>query len=169
MDVSRLSQGLKIAGVAAIVLLISTFLSWYTVSFDGGGFGPSISEGGSLWDSSGFFAVLILLCVVAVIGVVAMLANNSSTNLPVAPTAIVAGASILALILVIIRVIFIPGAGDVPDGIGVDLGRGIGLWIGLLASIAMTAGGVMAMNQSGTSFGGEADRLRGSGSGGTAA
>ena len=153
MDISRLSQGLKIAGAAAIVLLIALFLPWYTID---GGF---VSADLSLFNASGFLAFLVLLAVIAVLGIVAATAAGSLPSLPVAPAVIVAGAAILALLIVVIRVLVVPDAGTGA------FDRGIGLWIGLIAAIAMTVGGVMAMSESGTSFGGEADRLKGSGSG----
>lgn len=51
---------------------------------------------------------------------------------------VVLGAGALAFLLVLFRLIFKPHAGDVPDG--VDYGRSIGIFVALIATIAIVAG-----------------------------
>ncbi len=99
-----------------------------------------------------------------------MAANAQSVNTPVAISAITAGLGILCVLLIIFRIIDPPdfGTGDALDeaealGIdteGVDIGRKIGVWLGLIASAGIAFGGWRAMQEEGTSFAGEADRAQ---------
>ena len=77
-------------------------------------------------------------------------------------SAIVTALGILSLILVIISIISPPSFLDV-EGRGLDYTRGAGVWLGLLAVAAVAAGGYLAMQEEGASFGGEVDRFRGTG------
>jgi hypothetical protein len=78
--------------------------------------------------------------------------------MPIATSALAAGLGGLAVLLILFRIISPPdgGAGDL-----VDIGRGIGVFLGLIAAAGITYGGWLAMQEEGTSFSGPADRLGG--------
>ena len=80
-------------------------------------------------------------------------AAQSSVQLPVAASAITAGLGILGTLFVLYRVI---------DPVE-DLSREYGLFLGLVAVAGIAFGGWLAMQEEGTTFGGEADRLGGGG------
>jgi hypothetical protein len=132
MDTSKLTTGDKIAGVGGIVLLISLFLPWYGVSS-----GP-ISVTGSGWETLGFIDILLFLASVATIAIVAAKATGKlPADLPAPVILLALGA--VAVLLVLFRIIDIPGPSDVPDE--VDLSRKIGIFIALISSAAMAYGG----------------------------
>jgi hypothetical protein len=135
MDTSRLTTGDMIAGVGAVVLLISLFLPWYGVSLDIGN--VSVSESASGWESLDFIDILLFLISIAAIGVVAA---RAAGQLPAeVPGAVVLlGLGGLAVLLVLYRIIDIP-ADDVPDE--VDLSRKIGVFIALIGAAAVAYGG----------------------------
>jgi hypothetical protein len=135
MDTSRLTTGDMIAGVGAVVLLISLFLPWYGVSLDIGN--VSVSESASGWESLVFIDILLFLISIAAIGVVAA---RAAGQLPAeVPGAVVLlGLGGLAVLLVLYRIIDIP-ADDVPDE--VDLSRKIGVFIALIGAAAVAYGG----------------------------
>lgn len=150
MDMSRLGRGEQIAGASALALLIiALFIDWFSV-------GP-LGIGG--FEAAGFFRDLVML--LAIIGGLALAliaGTQQSVNAPVAPSAVVAGIAILNTILVLIWVIS-PPYGDT-EAFGVDASRSIGLFLGLIAAAGIAYGAWLAMQDEGTSFTGEADRVR---------
>jgi hypothetical protein len=156
MDVSKLNQGEKIAGVAGVALLLIMFIfDWFSVSA-AGGVGPSF--GGNAWDTMELIRWILLLGGISGIALAVIAAGQSQVNLPVAMSAITAGIGILGVIFVVIRIISPPdgGFGDV-----IDVSRDIGVFLGLIAVAGVAAGGWMAMQEEGTSFGDQADRFVG--------
>lgn len=157
MDASRLNTGEKIAGVSGVLLLIIMFaFDWFTIDV-GGGF-ADISVGGNAWDTMEFIRFVILLAALSGIALAAIAASQSSVDLPVAMSAVTAGIGILAVVLIIYRILSPPdgGAGDL-----VDVGRGIGVYLGLIAAGGVAYGGWAAMQEEGSSTGGPADRVGG--------
>jgi hypothetical protein len=159
MDASRLNTGEKIAGVAGVLLLIIMFaFDWFTIDV-GGGF-ADISVGGNAWDTMEFIRFIIFLAALSGIALAAIAASQSSVDLPVAMSAITAGLGILTVVLILFRIISPPdgGAGDL-----VDVGRGIGVFLGLIAAAGVAYGGWAAMQEEGSSFSGPADSVGGGG------
>jgi hypothetical protein len=169
MDFAALNRGEKIAGVAGILLILVMFIfDWFGLKFTAGGAGFAFSaEGGrNAWGSYGFTDIVLFITALAAIGLALMAASDAEVGLPVAMSAIVTGLGILSLILVVISIISPPDFGANLSGTGIDHERKIGVWLGLLTVLGLTAGGYLAMQEEGTSFAGEADRFRGGGSGG---
>jgi hypothetical protein len=158
MDVSRLNQGEKLAGIAGIALLLIMFIfDWFTVDV-GGGF-ADISVGGNAWETMELIRFILLLAAFAGIALAVVAASQSDVDLPIAMSAITAGLGILAVVLVVFRIISPPDGGA--DEFGVDIGRGIGVFLGLIAAGGVAAGGWMAMQEEGASFTEAPDRDRG--------
>ncbi|MGZ5309780.1 MAG: hypothetical protein ACXWDQ_04960 [Solirubrobacterales bacterium] len=129
MDLDKLSQGEKIAGGAGIALLIIMFLPWY-------GSGPfSVNA----WESFTYTDLICFLAGVAGLALAVTAASDSDLGLPVALSSVVAGLGALATLLVLYRIIDPPGAG------GVDVGREIGIFLGLIAAAAIAYGGYLGM------------------------
>ena len=142
LDTSRISFGEMVAGVSGLVLFIVMFLPWYQVEIDAS-FG---STSYSAWEAFGFIDVLLMLVVLVAVGMaVARAAGAMPAQLPAPPGMIVAAAGAFALLLIIFRLISIPGP-DI-DIDGVDFDRQIGIFLGLLAAAGITFGGYTAMNE----------------------
>jgi hypothetical protein len=71
-------------------------------------------------------------------------------SLPVAASALTAALGIIATLLILYRII------DTPY----DLGRDFWVWVGLIAAAGIAYGGWASMQEEGTTFGGQADRLQ---------
>lgn len=177
MDASRIRRGEMIAAVAAIALFIIMFLTWFSFPEVGGVSTEdareaieAAEEAGvptagadealdaaedassiNAWDAFDFIKIVMLLTIIAAIALAAISATATKVNLPVALSAIVAGLGILTTLLVLYRVI---------DPVG-ELDRSYGLFLGLLAAAGIAYGGWTAMQDEGTSFQGEADRVQG--------
>jgi hypothetical protein len=169
MDFAVLNRGEKIAGVAGVLLILIMFIfDWFGLKFSGGvgAFGVSAEGAKNAWGSYGFTDIVLFITGLAAIALAVIAASDSEVGLPVAMSAIVAALGVLSLILVVISVISPPDFGVNVSGSGIDHERKIGVWLGLLAVIGVTAGGFLAMQEEGTSFAGEADRFRGGPGGG---
>jgi multidrug transporter EmrE-like cation transporter len=159
MDFSRVRTGELLAGASGVALFIIMFLPWFGL--------PGVAEealeqlGGvevgdttaNAWESFDFIDLVLLLAVIAGIGLAVLAAAQSSVQLPVAASAIAAGLGILGTLLVLYRII---------DPVE-EASRKYGLFLGLIAVVGIAVGGWLAMQEEGTSFGGEADRVSGSG------
>ena len=146
MDTSRLSQGELIAGGSGLALLLFMFLPWYGVDVNVAGF--SASESGNAWEVfSTIDLVLFLVAAVAIGATVAKAAGALPADVPVA--AIVAGAGGVAVLLVLYRLVDLPGP-DIPQvaGGGIEFGRKFGIFLGLIAAGGVAYGGYVSMNES---------------------
>ncbi len=118
MDVGRMSDGEKIAAVGGIVLFISLFLAWIG-DFSG-------------WETQSTFDIYLLITAAAAI------AAAVGIGLPLAGVTMDGAAALLggiATVLLLWLIIF-----DFPDGVD----RGIGIFLALIASIAIAYGGSRA-------------------------
>jgi hypothetical protein len=165
MDITRLRQGEKIAGVSAILLFIFMFFDWFGVKVSGVGGSATLAGGGSAWDSLDVIPIILVIAIIAVLAMVVVRANNMEVDLPVSLSVIATALAALGTLLILFRIIDPPGGGSVL-GVTVDTTRQIGLFLGFIAAAAMTYGSWRTMEEEGTSFGDAADRLGGGGSGG---
>jgi hypothetical protein len=138
VDASRISTGERVAGVAALALLITLWLPWYSAS----AFGDS--ESVNAWESFDLIDVILFLVAILTIALVAMRAAGSTPELPAPPGALIAGGGAIATILVLYRILDIPGEADIA---GIDIGREVGVFFALIASAAVAFGGYTAMNE----------------------
>lgn len=162
MDADRVGRGELIAGIAAVALLIIMWLPWF--GYDVGGIAEDVtgidfgdvagaSVNLSAWESFGFIDIVLFVTVVVAVAFAAATAMSQTVALPVAASAITAGLGILSTVLIIYRLI------DTPF----DADRKYGVFLGLIAAAGIAYGGWAAMQEEGTSFGDQADRLQGGG------
>lgn len=152
-----------IAGVSAVLLFFVMFLiDWFGVG--GGTIDTGLGEvnvgdlgGANAWQSFGFIDIILFVTIGAAIAVAVMAANASNANLPVAGSALVAGLGILSVILILFRIISPP----------FDADRELGVFIGLILAGGIAFGGWTAMQEEGTSFSEQADRMQNRGGGGS--
>jgi hypothetical protein len=144
MDIARLRRGELIAGASGLALFIIMFFNWFGVEE----FGIGVSF--NAWESFDFIDLVLLLTVIVAVGLAVATAAARTVALPVAASAITAGLGIIATLLVLYRII------DPPE----ELGREFGVWLGLIASAGVAAGGWLSMQEEGTTFGAAADQAR---------
>ncbi len=146
MDISKLDRGLQIVGGGAVVLLISLFLPWYSVSASLGPGLAKVSDSASAWQVLSYTDLLLFLASVAAIAAVVAVGMGKLPELPAPLSQILLGISGVATLLVLFRLIFIPGN----DGGGiVDIGRSVGVFIALIAAAAMVYGAMQTRAEPG--------------------
>ena len=145
MDFSKFkpSDWLKAGG--GLLMLIAYFLSWW--SLDNVGFG-----GGSFTGSDFFFTGTVPWILLVAVGVLATLSALGIFKLPATIPAplVFLGASVLSLLLILIR--FTGPGHDIPDAAEDLFSRSAGLFLALIAAIAVVAGSAMGFKESGGSL-----------------
>jgi hypothetical protein len=124
------AMGERVTALAGLVLMLSSFMGWYAGSDEG----PTIAVIG--WHT-GVIGKLVFLLGLAVVVLVVLreLGIELPATVPESLVIIVIGA--LSTILVLIRLI------SVPDSFFPFDGRGIGIWIALIAALGVIAGGLL--------------------------
>jgi hypothetical protein len=124
------AAGERITWVAGLVLALSSFTDWYA----GSGVGVKLSVIG--WQS-GVLGKLVFFLGMAILIIVALRELGFELPPTVPESLVVLAIGALAAVFVLIRVISIPDAVLPADG------RGIGIWISLLASLGVIVGGIL--------------------------
>ena len=157
----RLSTGEKIAGGSAVLLFIFMFFDWFSVEVSSGDGLFSISRGGNAWEAFSWIDLFMLLTIIVTLAVVVIRVSDAIVEPSFSLNAAVAILGGLSVLLILYRIIDPPI--DTEGLPGVDVGRSIGVYLGLLAAAALTYGGYRAMQEEGTSFGDLGDSFSGQG------
>jgi len=128
------AMGERLTALSGFVLMLSTFMGWYAGSDQG----PTIAVIG--WHT-GVLGKLVFVVGLLLIGLAA--AREFGFELPpsVPESLVVIALGSLATIFVLIRLI------SIPDSIPPPAGRGIGIWISLLASLAVIVAGLLRASE----------------------
>jgi hypothetical protein len=124
------SAGERITWVSGLVLMLSSFMDWYA----GSGVGVTLSVIG--WHT-GVLGKLVFFIGLANIVLVGLRELGFELPPTVPESLLVLGLGALGLIFVLIRVI------SIPDSVLPADGRGIGLWISLIAALGVIVGGLL--------------------------
>lgn len=162
MDFAILNRGERIAGVAGVLLIPIMFIfHWF------GPNGDTDLGGTNAWQSYGITDIILLITALVAVALAMTAAANGELGTPVALSSILTGLGVISVILVIISIVSPPDY-DVSGVLGggeIEASVKVGVVFGLIAAIAVTVGGWLAMQEEGTSSASEADRFRGGGTG----
>ncbi|HEY3018368.1 MAG TPA: hypothetical protein VGJ23_06010 [Gaiellaceae bacterium] len=122
--------GQRLTWISALILTLSSFMDWYV----GSGEGPTTSVIG--WHT-GALGKLVFFIGLAVLVLVALRESGIELPATVPESLVVIALGALATVFVLIRLI------DVPDEFFGWRGRGIGIFISLLASLLVIAAGLL--------------------------
>jgi hypothetical protein len=124
------AAGERITWVAGLVLALSSFMGWYA----GSGVGVKLAVIG--WHS-GVLGKLVFFIGLAVVALVTLREFGLELPPSVPESLLVLALGALAAVFVLIRII------SIPDSVLPADGRGIGIWISLLAALAVILGGLL--------------------------
>lgn len=124
------AAGERVTWIAGLVLMLSSFMDWYA----GSGVGVKLAVIG--WHT-GVLGKLVFFIGLAILALVALRELGFELPPAVPESLLVLGLGALALVFVLIRVI------SIPDSVLPADGRGIGLWISLVAALGVIAGGLL--------------------------
>lgn len=146
-DTTRVRFGDLVAGISGVILFLSLFLHWYSVSVHIAGF--SQSKGFSGWTVLSVIDIILFIVAIIAVGVAVARAAGSIPRMAISPGLLVLGAGVLATLLVLFRIIDTPGDTSQFESAAVDIGRSFGIFISLLASLGVAAGGWMTWTEEG--------------------
>ena len=152
MDINRLSMGEKIVGGASALLVVLSFIPmWASYEFAG-----VASENFGPWsDAYGFFVKLALIAAILALVVTGLRAVG--TQLPELPLSlgllyiILGGLATLGLLIGVLAGPNDGGVGALAAAAGIDISRGILLFVGLILAVAIAYGGYMHLQSEGSS------------------
>ena len=125
------SAGNRVAWVAGLVLMLSSFMSWYSGDSVEG---PTLSVTG--WNTGTIGKIVFFLGLLLI--VLAILREAGVELPPSVPESLVTiGLGALATVLVLIRLI------SIPDTFAGTSNRSIGLWVGLVSALAVIVAGLL--------------------------
>ena len=126
MDLRRLRIGELMLCAAGGALLASLFLPWYGTA------------GGTLtaFQSLALLDLVLGLIALAALSLLPITAGQRVPAVPIALEALVTGAGIVAVVLVVFRILWLPGEAD---------GREWALWLALAGAAGIVAGGLVGM------------------------
>jgi hypothetical protein len=168
MDLNRLTQGEKIAGISAILLFVFMFFDWYGVTISGGGESINLGGGGNAWDALDFIPILLLIAIVATVAIVIIEAGDTDIELPVHGAAIVTVLGVVSFLLILFRIVDTPTFASF-GGVSAEGTVKFGIFLSLIAAAGIAFGGWRTMQEEDITFGDAADRLSGGSGGGTGA
>jgi hypothetical protein len=173
-DIGRLRRSDRIIGASAIAFFIVLFFfKWYgaSSSSSAGGFNYSVSANG--WHTFTNSRWIWIITIIVALGAVAISAGVFELNSPVQRGVLIAGFGALSSILILYRILDHPTAGTSGTVAGVhysaSVGIKIGIWLGLIAALALTYGGYLGMQDEGTSLADVREQASGAFSGMSAA
>jgi hypothetical protein len=124
------AAGERVTWVAGLVLALSSFMDWYA----GSGVGVKLAVIG--WHS-GVLGKLVFFIGLAVLVIVALRETGFELPPSIPESLLVLALGALAAVFVLIRII------SIPDAVLPANGRGIGIWISLIASFGVIVGGLL--------------------------
>ena len=145
MDFSKLKTSDWVIAASGLILLIASFLDWFTVEIEGNEFFSGASAGGNGWDVGFYWAGIPVLLGLAMIAVVAIKAFSPETKLPDLPIGwgqalFIAG--VLAAVIVLLKLLIGEDA-DGAEAFGFEVKRAFGLFLATLAAIGLAVGGFL--------------------------
>ncbi len=160
MDLNRLTNGEKLAGIAALVLFIASFIPMWA-SFgtetdipEAEVFGVEQKADYSAWDGYGFTMTIALLLAIVIVGLVIAKAAGGldRVNLPVPLGLVYTGAGVLILLIMLLSLLTGPSGVNEIDygGVKYVAERGLLLYLGILLAAATAVGGFLHMKEEGS-------------------
>lgn len=144
MDITKLKTSDWVIAASAIVLLIASFLDWFTADFgEGEFFVGSVSANG--WDVGFFWAGIPVIIGLAMLAIVAIRALSPQTQLPQLPvgwgqTLFIAG--VIAAVIVVLKLLIGEDVENA-DEFGIDVSRSFGLFLAAVAAVGLAVGGFL--------------------------
>lgn len=147
MDMNRLSRGEQIfLGASGLLLILAWIPAWAKVSIDAGLLG-GLSESGNAWESYGLWGKFVVLLALAGVVIAGLRLAGQKIEVPASAYAGIGAVATLLMLLMVLLGPDVEGADGIP---GVDVDRGILLFLGILLGAAMAYGGYLAMQAEGT-------------------
>lgn len=152
MGLGRLSIGEKLAGGAALQLLVFMFLDWFGTT------GPYTTLCGveyNAWEALEFIKIVLAMTIVVALGVAVLRLTNIVRQPPLWSHALIAILGAVSALSILFRIIDPPIFGSLQNYFWPVVIEGtpqLGAFLGLLAAMGVALGGWRALQEGGFSF-----------------
>jgi hypothetical protein len=147
----QLQRADKLVAVGAVALLIFVFFfDWIGASSNVSsvtGLNISANFGATGWEAFTNSRWIWLITIVVALGAVALVASRRTLDSPIEPSAIVLGLGALSSLLILYRIVHHPSASATIGPVHASVGIRIGIWLGLIAALAITCGGYLQVRE----------------------
>jgi hypothetical protein len=150
-----------IAGGAIALLIVMFFFDWFGASVSGTLPGANLSGAGSSssgWDTFTASRWIWLTTSIVALASVGAIARGSRLRTTLAPGAIVMLLGSLSSLLILYRIVHHPVAAVSFGGFHASYGIKLGIWLGLVAALAIAAGGYLQVRAESAPATGSGDR-----------
>jgi hypothetical protein len=138
VNLNKLTRPEQIIGASAIVMVIASFLPWFTASYKGFGSTSINAWSGDVGFFWGVIPTLIALVMLAHVVITKFVENVTLPDLPWPRIHMIGG--IAAAVLVILKLLIGIDTGGA-EVLGVDVSRGIGIFLAAIAGLGLAYGG----------------------------
>lgn len=148
MEIGRLSNGERIAGVSAILLFTFMCLHWFG-SKDSGEL-RLFSVDRNAWEALDYIPIVLLITIVVTLAAVVLRSPNRARKPPIPINAVVAILGVVSMSLILFRILDPPNFGSFREIWGTIAIEGtvqIPIFLALLAAAGIAAGGCLAMRE----------------------
>jgi hypothetical protein len=150
VDFSRISFGEALAGASGLALFVFMLFPWYggegSVRLPNGNDISIEGQNLNAWESFAIIDLLLFLAAVLAVGMlIARAADAIPEDPPVPAGLIVMVAGTLAVLLIFYRLISVPHVELATGTVEANIGRRVGLFLGLIAALGISFGGYAAM------------------------
>lgn len=153
VQLSRLrSADRLVAGAAIALFVVMFFFAWFGETVSGTLPGSNLSGAGSSssgWETFTVSRWIWLLTIVVAIASVVAIARGSRLPTSLPPGAIVMLLGGLSAVVILFRIVHHPAASASFGGFHASFGIKLGIWLGLIAALAIAAGGCLQLRAEG--------------------
>jgi hypothetical protein len=154
VKLDRLGRGEGIALVAAVLLFVLMFLTWFGTQHSG----PNdllvdlqLIGGGTAWQALEVIPLFLMLAIVVAVGTALLRVSGSDWKPAVSPGAVVCVLGIVAALLILYRIISPPGYSEL-ENVPIERSLELPIFLALAAALGIAYGGWRTMAAEGTSF-----------------
>lgn len=152
MNLGRLSNGEKIAGVSASLLFVFMFFDWFGNKNSGAL--QLFSAGRSAWEALDYIPIILVIAIIAALSAAALRLTRTADE-SFHADAVVAILGIASVLLILFRIVNPPNFGSYREVWGTFTIEGtvqFPAFLALLAAIGIAVGGCQGMREKGVSF-----------------
>jgi hypothetical protein len=155
VELGRLNNGERIAGISAVLLFVFMFFDWFGVELSNKSnllfYLQGVGPGKSAWEALDYTPIILLITIIAALGAAALRLTNAVYKPAVPVNAIVGILGIVSALLILFRIVDPPNFGT-HELITYEGTVQFSIFLALLAAAGIAFGGFLAMREEGFSF-----------------
>ena len=153
MKLSRLSNGERVAGVSAILLLVLMFFHWFGVNVSNHSkmlfYIRSVLPGRNAWEALDYIPIVLLITIIVTLAAVTLRLTSAVRKPSVRVNTVVVILGVISVVLILFRIVDPPNFG-MDGSIAYEGTVQFPIFLALLAAAGIVAGGYRGMREGAT-------------------